>query len=90
MMKQARASQSQIDAFRQFLIELDEILDDPSKEIEDIGDFVKLNYRSRCGLIWQKIIYGYETMFENACDPTAETLEWKPEIKAVLKREKLV
>jgi hypothetical protein len=26
-------------------------------------------------------------MFKNVCDPNSSTLEWKPEIKAVLERE---
>lgn len=29
-----------------------------------------------------RVLYGYEVLLEHCCDPTARTLEWKPEIVA--------
>jgi hypothetical protein len=34
----------------------------------------------------ERILGGYQTMFQNACDQNAEALEWKPEIADALRK----
>ena len=30
-----------------------------------------------------RVLYGYQMLLENCCDPEADTLEWKPEIASL-------
>jgi len=34
--------------------------------------------------IWHRIVLGYETLYDNACDPDSDFLEWKPAISDAL------
>ncbi len=34
---------------------------------------------------WQRVLWAGKVALDNACDPTAKTVEWKPEIAAALK-----
>jgi hypothetical protein len=34
-----------------------------------------------------RIIYGYEVLVENVCDPDLDYLEYKPEIKKLLEKD---
>lgn len=46
---------------------------------EKLGRWVKENY------VWLgRTLYGYRVLVDNACDPNADTLEWKPEIAAAI------
>lgn len=47
-----------------------------------IGDWI--NRESGVGNSWHRIVFGYITLFDNACDPNVDFLEWKPEIAEFL------
>lgn len=75
------------DRIRQWFIDLEEVLEndtvcDPS-DWTDISDWIITNY-PRIKHDWGRLLFAYETVYENACDPTLQHLEWKPEIKAAL------
>lgn len=36
------------------------------------------------GTSWRRVVYGCEILIDNACDPEADTLEWRPDIKAAM------
>ena len=75
----SRAMPGDIGQVRDFLYELEELVDDPLKTPDEIGAWMKRNWW-RCAQHWRKILFGYETLIDNACDPTLTILEWKPEI----------
>ncbi len=79
------ASCSLIDTgvIRQWFEELDERVSDEENDETDVGEWVIRNYDRVEGL-WSRLIFAYETVYENACDQTVKHLEWKPEIKAAL------
>lgn len=75
-----------VDRMRQFFIELEDLLDDEQESFFDecaVGEWLVANY-CRIRYDWNRLLFAYETMYENACDPTVRHLEWKPEIKALL------
>lgn len=72
-----------VDRIRQFFIDLEDELDDDTSDDEHIGYWIGENYH-RIKHDWNRLLFAYETLYENACDPTVRHLEWKPEIKALL------
>lgn len=92
-MKQARPRPEEFDALVEFLHDMDSLLgDEPLPEELEHANEVDLFFRAtelwehmdnRCS--WQRVLYAGHTALENACDPNARTVEWKPEIKAALK-----
>ncbi|MBD2076362.1 hypothetical protein H6F86_21245 [Phormidium sp. FACHB-592] len=81
-MKVAKATEANIQALIDFLNEIEEMV-----EGDDFTNAEKL-LRSR-PIHWAKIIFGYQTLVENCCDPNLNYLEWKPEIKALLEPKPL-
>lgn len=37
---------------------------------------------------WSRVVHGAKVLIDNVCDPDADTLEWKPELRAKLQAEK--
>lgn len=79
----AACSMVDTDIIRQWFEELDSILSDEDNDDTDIGMWVAKNYDRVEGL-WSRLIFAYETIYENSCDQTTRHLEWKSEIKAAL------
>lgn len=79
-LRQARAMPDQIEEVRQWFRELERVVD---SESEDVGEWVERNY-GRVRSEWERIVFGYEVLVNNACDPDLSYLDWKPEIKAAL------
>lgn len=80
----ARATQTDLDEMREFLFEIENMIADQSKDFEAIGRFVNGQFHARCGRHFQRVLFGYETLVDNACDPSLLYLDWKPEIKEAL------
>lgn len=38
--------------------------------------------------MWSRVVFGCQVLIENVCDPSADTLEWKPELAAKLEPNK--
>jgi len=51
---------------------------------EDLGLLVRKEFAWVSGG-WRRVVFGYLTLLQNCCDPDATTLEWRPEIAALLK-----
>jgi len=79
----AKASPEDVNQMRDFLSELEELLESDVSTFE-IGEFVSKNFDGRCGRHFQRVLFGFDTLVENACDPSLSYLEWKPEIKEAL------
>jgi len=78
----ARAHPDQVQRVREWFQELEERLD-LDGEYAEIGHWLITNY-PRVESEWERILFGYETMVENACDPTLSYLDFKPEIKSAM------
>lgn len=39
------------------------------------------------GTSWRRVVYGCEILIDNACDPDADTLEWRPDLKALMEAQ---
>lgn len=33
---------------------------------------------------WRRVVYGFQILHDNVCDPDADHLDWKPELKAII------
>lgn len=57
---------------------------------DDEGRFVNEYYfdyySSNISHIYMRIVWGYEILVDNACDPDLDYLEFKPEIKKLLEK----
>jgi hypothetical protein len=106
-LRQARATQEEIDNLVEFLRMIDEVLTcrtytytiDGEEVTEEVnperfqeiieqlwtGDWI--NRESGVGNSWHRIVFGYITLFDNACDPNVDFLEWKPEIAEFLSKQ---
>lgn len=83
-MKAAKASHEDVDQMRKFLFALDDMVNSPESSIHDIGTFCHAHFNNKCGRHFQRILFGYDTLVENACDPDLSYLDWKPEIKEAI------
>jgi hypothetical protein len=80
----AKATSEQVDVLRTWFHELEDVLENPEKDALDIAEFVHDTFKQRRIDEYERILFGYETLVENACDPNLSYLEWKPEIKAAI------
>jgi len=82
-LRMAKAPQSDIDAVRQFLQTLEEkmIYEETSDEV--LVHWLAQAYPEIDGL-WDRILFGYETLVANVCDPSLTYLDYKPEIKQAM------
>ena len=85
-LKMARAYPEQIQAMREWFYALETMLESDA-DAEDVGRFVQRSFGTKRIGEYERILFGYETMFENACDPSLSYLDFKPEIKAALAQE---
>lgn len=83
-LKMARASQEELDALRDFMSDIGEKIHE--LPLEELGEWLMRRYSTfdRSGYSAERVITGYETLFSNACDPTLQYLEFKPEILAAM------
>lgn len=81
--KVAACSLVDTDIIRTWFEELDEMISGEMLDDDDVGYWVRNNYDRVEGL-WSRLIFAYETVYENACDQTVRHLEWKPEIIAAI------
>lgn len=82
-MRMSRSMPRDIEQLRSFFFEMDELLEDLETDNSDLQWIVE-NYQERCGPHWQRLLSGYETMFQHACNPNLDYLAWKPEIQNLL------
>lgn len=83
-MKMARAMPPQIEATRQWFQKLEELMEDEGNGPFEIGAYVLKTFEQNRIDEYERILFGYETLVENACDQSLSYLEWKPEIKKAL------
>lgn len=81
-MTAAKCSTEDLGQVREFLRKLEELVHAGSHK--DLVEFVERNFEHHCGRHYERLIFGYETLVENACDPNVSHLEWKPEIKHLI------
>lgn len=79
-MKVSRATAEQVETLRKWFQELEELLDDPGKDVVDVGRFVQETFERRRIDGYDRILLGFETLVENVCDPKLSYLEFKPEL----------
>jgi len=84
-MKAAKATPADVDEMRDFLFKLEEMVSDLEEyDAGDIGDFCYAHFSAQCGRHFQRVLFGYDTLVDNACDPTLSHLDWKPEIEEAI------
>lgn len=49
------------------------------------GDLI--NRTTGISNLWQRIVFGYETLLDNACDPNSKFLEWREDIAKFLENK---
>src|SRR3972149_889607 len=81
----ARARPEQVQRLREWFQELEEIVNS-DKDHHEVGHWLLSTY-PRIDSEWERILFGYETLVENACDPTLSHLDFKPEIKMAMDRK---
>lgn len=59
-----------------------EIFDDQEVHAE-LGQRIE-EWWDKHGGSWDRVVFGGQTAIQNACEPNASTLEWKPEIASLL------
>jgi hypothetical protein len=47
-------------------------------------EFSRFTRRATVAGSWRRVIWGMRILLENCCDPDATTLEWNPELKALI------
>ena len=99
-MKIARATAEDFDRVIEFMSMIEEFMDygtcaeDDPEDAQDVSDekFVEL-LREKWGRrfgpalvdgAWRRVILGGRAAMENACDPSLDYLDFKPEIKAAM------
>lgn len=75
----ARAYPKQIQKVREWFQQLEDVMEDEHNAASDYGDWLSKHHHEVEGE-WERILFGYETMFDNACDPNLSYLAFKPEI----------
>jgi hypothetical protein len=43
--------------------------------------------RSGVGSSWRRVVWGGKMLVDNCCDPDADVLEWRPDVKAYLESQ---
>jgi len=71
--------------------------DEETEKIPTNDRFVELIEQFWCGDLinrttginnsWRRIVFGYVTLFDNACDPNSEFLEWREDIAKFLENK---
>ena len=87
-LKASKATPEDVQRVREFLQQLAEKVEDQENDLSEIGTFCHARFLSECGSHFERILFGFETLVENACDPNLGYLEWKPEIKSAMENSK--
>jgi len=74
-MKVAKADKEEWEKVMRWVHALDEELKYPEKSDDEFGAWV----RTTAPCLF-RVVFGYQILVDNACDPDADTLEFKPEI----------
>jgi hypothetical protein len=82
-LRMARATCDDLKGLREFFQELSETMERGAPDAS-LGYVVVKYWRGLVETAWERVLMGYEVMLANACDPTASTLEWKPDIARAL------
>jgi len=85
-LRMARAYPDEIQRVREWFQKLEEVLEDDYNSDADYGQWLREHYHEVQNS-YERILFGYETMFDNACDPLLGYLDFKPEIKAKIARK---
>lgn len=80
-MYQARATEKDLEWLENLANAINEAVEDAEDMEEAIGEAV-VEHGFRPASI-NRIINGYRIMFQYACDPDLDYLDWKPELKAL-------
>jgi len=83
-MRMAKASRKDISGMMRFMRLLDGLTEHEA-DSGKIGNIVKHQFPKRCRGYY-RVICGSEMLIENCCDPALNYLDWKPEIKEMMKR----
>ena len=86
-LRMARSMPKEINTMRQFLFDLEEKMYDLEYDNDDLANWLMDEYKKRFEPYWQRLFSGYETMFDNACNPNLDYLAWKPELQNLLEPE---
>ena len=84
-MKMAKASHEEVEATIKLAVRIDDLLRDISRDDEDVDRLIAKAVRThqrRWSL--QRVVFGYQILVDNCCDPDDTALEWRPDIKAML------
>lgn len=81
--RQARASFDDIQRVRVFCNTLSDLMEDGASD-NDVLSFLDNQFQDGLGSHYDRILFGYETLVNNACDTSLSYLDWKPEIKAAM------
>lgn len=94
-LKMAKPSKEDFERINCFLLGVEEMLEEgrhpeTGEWIEDaeILEWIRDKWRVRgpgAGTSWRRVVHGGEMAIDNACDPNADVLEWKPEIEAAMR-----
>ena len=89
-MKQAKPTADESLAFLRFMQGLESILE-RGEILIDEGDTLRITDAlmigwlarewERIGPIWKRVFFAGQVAIDNACDPNADTLEWREELK---------
>jgi hypothetical protein len=81
--RMARAMPDELAAMRDFFYGLQEQMETSGPS--EVYDWLEKNFPKVDGTgTWERVIYGYETMFDNACDPSLSYLDWNKDLKAAM------
>jgi hypothetical protein len=75
----AKASKEEWEKVMRWVHDLDEELKYPTKDDKELGDWLR---KTAPNLF--RVVFGYQVLVDNACDPNADALEFKPEIVAAM------
>lgn len=78
--RMARATEEEIRNLQQFFEELEQLVEEGMNTSEDASTIVFDRFPKLAGG-WRRVLFGYEVLFENACDPSLDYLAWKPGLK---------
>lgn len=84
-MKMAKASEEEVEATINLATRIDDLLRDTTRSNEHIDRLIAKavrNHQQRWSL--QRVVFGYQVLVNNCCDPDASALEWRKDIQAML------
>ena len=80
-MKVAKASREEQEQVLRFVQKLEDEIKYPEMSDTQLAEFVR---ETLDDLNLFRVAFGYMVLVDNCCDPSADALEWKPELKAVM------